>query len=67
MVVTFLPSAALIGVHARAHRRAVEMHRAGAAQGHAAAEFRARHLQLVAQIPEQGHRGDRRRSRAQHR
>src|SRR5262249_4318723 len=38
---------------ARARRCAVQMHRAGAAQRHAAAEFRAGHPQHVAQHPQQ--------------
>ena len=44
---------AVDGRDAGAHRGAVEMHRAGAAQRHAAAEFRAGHAEHVAQHPKQ--------------
>src|SRR3984957_12172358 len=41
--------------HTGTHRLAIDMHRAGAALGDAAAEFRSGHAEHVAQNPEQGH------------
>jgi hypothetical protein len=41
--------------HARTHRRAVDMHGAGAAGGDAAAEFGAGQAALIAQPPQQRH------------
>jgi hypothetical protein len=38
--------------HARADRLAGQVHRAGAAQRHAAAELGARHIQVIAQGPQ---------------
>ena len=54
MVVTGLSPTALTGHLAGAHRLAVEMHRAGAAQRHAAAELGAGQAERVAQHPQQG-------------
>ena len=53
MVVTVWSPTALTGVLAGAHRLAVEVHGAGAAQGHAAAELGAGEAQRVAQHPQQ--------------
>ena len=58
MVVTVLPATLEIGVDAGAHRLAVDVDRAGAAQRHAAAELGAGQAQRVAQDPEQRHRGN---------
>ena len=56
MVVTDLPFASLIAVDARSGGVAVEMDRAGAARGHAAAKFRSGEPENVAEIPEHRHR-----------
>ena len=44
-------------VRAGAHRLAVEQDRAGAALGHAAAEFRAFDIEFITQGPQKGHVG----------
>ena len=59
MVVIFLPAARRHRRDAGAQRRAVEVHGAGAALGHAAAELGAGEAEQVAQHPEQRHVGRR--------
>ena len=55
MVVTFLPATLEIGVMQERAGFAVDVHGAGAAQRHAAAELRAGHVEGVAEHPEQRH------------
>ena len=57
IVVIFLPARALTGIDARTRRRAVDVHRARAALGDAAAVFGARHADPFAQHPQQGRVG----------
>src|SRR5467141_3238081 len=53
----FFPGDGRNGCDARARGFSVDVHRAGAAQGHAAAEFRPGHPHRVAQDPQQRHIG----------
>ena len=53
MVVIFLPTAALDRHHARAHRRAVDVHGARAALRHAAAVLGSGQADLLAHHPQQ--------------
>ncbi len=63
MVVTLLAGNLRHWPLAGAHRLAIDMDRAGAAQARAAAEFRARQLEMLAHHPQQrGTRGQPRRS-----
>jgi hypothetical protein len=57
MVTTFLVPMVPTGHHAGARRLAVQVHGAGAALGDAAAVLGARHLEHVAQDPQEGHIG----------
>ena len=55
MVVIFFPATAETGVTQERVALAIDVHGAGAAQGHAAAELRAGHAQRVPQHPQQRH------------